>query len=64
MSRCASCDRILSTAELCRKHSETGEFLYLCNSCLREVMSIVNMPVTGDIFFEEEDNELERPEDR
>lgn len=60
MSRCESCDRILSTSELCRKHAETGEYLYLCNSCLREVMSIVNLPVTGDLSVIENEDDQEQ----
>lgn len=34
---------------MCRKHSVTGEYLQLCNSCLKEVLSIVSLPITGDV---------------
>lgn len=47
--RCLSCDVKLSPSEMCRKHSITGEYLQLCNSCLREVLSVVELPITGDI---------------
>jgi len=47
--RCLSCNIKLSPSEMCRKHSVTGEYLQLCNSCLKEVISIVNLPITGDV---------------
>lgn len=59
--RCLSCNSKLTASEMCRKHAETGEYLQMCNSCLSEVLSIVNMPVTGDVYVryhkEEEDEE-------
>jgi len=46
---------------MCRKHAETGEYLQMCNSCLSEVLAIVSLPVTGDVYVkhlkdEEEDD--------
>jgi hypothetical protein len=41
----------MSDADMCRKHAETGEYLDLCSSCLREVTSIVNIPIDGDKTF-------------
>lgn len=59
--RCLSCNSKLTVSEMCRKHAETGEYLQMCNSCLSEVMAIVSLPVTGDVYVkhlkdEEEDN--------
>ena len=48
--RCLSCNAKLNNSEMCRKHAETGEYLQLCNNCLAEVLSIVPMPVTGDVY--------------
>lgn len=57
--RCLSCNNKLTNSEMCRKNTETGEYLQLCNSCLREVLSIVNIPINGDVHItyekEEED---------
>lgn len=49
--RCASCNAVMSDADMCRKHAETGEYLDLCSSCLREVTSMVNIPIDGDKTF-------------
>lgn len=37
---CVSCDVLLSDFEATRKHAITGEFLDLCNTCLREIPEI------------------------
>lgn len=39
---------------MCRKHAETGEYLDLCGSCLREVIQIVPIPIDGDSDLDEE----------
>lgn len=57
--RCLSCNSKLTVSEMCRKHAETGEYLQMCNSCLAEVLSIVPMPVTGDIFVRQTKEEEE-----
>lgn len=46
--RCKSCDAILSSADMCRKHAETGEYFDLCGRCLKEVISIVPIPIHGE----------------
>lgn len=57
---CLSCDKLLSDWEATRKHQVTGEYLDLCNSCLKEVMSCVNIPVTHhDVFIEPDEEEEE-----
>jgi hypothetical protein len=57
--RCLSCNSKLTVSEMCRKHAETGEYLQMCNNCLAEVLSIVTMPVTGDIFVRQTKEEEE-----
>lgn len=57
--RCLSCNSKLTVSEMCRKHAETGEYLQMCNNCLAEVLSIVSMPVTGDIFVRQTKEEEE-----
>ena len=52
--RCLSCDAKLTTYEMCRKHATTGEYFSLCNNCLKEVMSMVNLPIVGDTSFIDE----------
>lgn len=44
MPRCLSCDKNLSDFEATRKHAETGEYLDLCNNCLRDVLDIQDIP--------------------
>lgn len=51
--RCKSCDKIMSDSEMCRKNLVTGEYFDLCSRCLREVSSIVDIPVWSS--FNEED---------
>lgn len=46
---CLSCDKMLSDKESTRKHAVTGEFLDLCDGCLREVLSVVHIPIYGDM---------------
>ena len=47
MSRCVACDKILNNYELKRKHSVTGEYLDLCNQCLRSIEEVVYIEYTG-----------------
>jgi len=47
MSRCVACDKILNNYELKRKHSVTGEYLDLCNQCLRSIEEVVHIEYTG-----------------
>jgi hypothetical protein len=41
-----------------RKHSETGEYMDMCSSCLREVMEIVEIPIDGEPVFPVEYDDL------
>ena len=45
---CLSCDKLLSDYESTRKHAVTGEYLDLCNYCLRSVINIQPIPFTGN----------------
>lgn len=37
MTRCVICDKNLKDHESVRRHGMTGEFLDLCDGCLREI---------------------------
>ena len=61
--RCLSCNNKLTNVEMCRKQAETGEYLQLCNNCLRQVLEVVTMPLTGDVsFFTEEEVDVSTEE--
>ena len=61
MPRCISCNRNLNNMEATRRHAETGEFLDLCDRCLKEVIDIepelqfINNPLSA-AFPDIEDN--------
>lgn len=37
---CVCCDKLLNDFESTRKHAETGEYLDMCNGCLKDVPEI------------------------
>jgi hypothetical protein len=56
--RCLSCNKVLSNNEATRKHKETGEYLDLCNSCLKYVIEIQPIPyVSNPLNFTKEEDE-------
>ena len=50
MTRCISCDVSLDDVESTRKHQETGEYLDLCNRCLRSVLEIQDIPYESNFI--------------
>lgn len=42
MSRCFSCDRILTDYEMTRKSAVTGQFFDLCNACFSTIRADVH----------------------
>jgi hypothetical protein len=47
--RCLSCNKNLNDRESVRKHAVTGEYLDLCNYCLRQVIHIQPIPINGSM---------------
>lgn len=43
---CRCCDKLLTDIESTRKHKETGEYLDICNVCLKEIQEIIKIPYT------------------
>jgi hypothetical protein len=44
---CLSCDALLNTYEVKRKHKVTGEYLDLCSRCLKSIEEVVHIDYTG-----------------
>lgn len=56
--RCISCNVVLSDFEATRKHSETNEYIDMCNHCFGEVP--IAIPVTErDDLMDNTDEEFE-----
>lgn len=54
--RCQACDRNLTDFESTRKHSETGMYLDLCNSCYHEIQTDVESVTEERIDLMHEDD--------
>jgi len=75
MSRCRSCNCVMTPYELTIKYAETGEFVDLCNSCLRPIKDELNLISREDLndeldssdipwedVYEESDDDLDEEE--
>lgn len=54
MSRCRSCDSILSDFENTRKYSVSGEYVELCDKCLSTIPDFPPTVVRHDLAKTEE----------
>jgi hypothetical protein len=62
--RCCACNSILTPFEITRKYAESGEFVGLCNPCLRTIPDFPDVVERNDlrkvddvVDFEESDDE-------
>lgn len=60
--RCVACDCLLSNREATRKHLITEEYLDLCDTCLKSVEEVIEIPHTDradleEVIIEEENYE-------
>lgn len=59
MSRCFSCDRILTDYEMTRKSAVTGQFFDLCNACFSTIRADVHYRERLDLMHEEDESNEE-----
>lgn len=59
MSRCRSCDCILSDYEMTRKSAVTGEYFDLCNSCFGTIRNDVMYKDRTDLLTESDSCETD-----
>jgi len=54
--RCLACDRNLTDFESTRKHTDTGEYLDLCNKCYNEIQADVETVTEERLDLTHEDD--------
>ena len=59
MGHCRSCDAILSVSEDTRKSPVTGDYFYLCNTCLGDIALDIPESIEDDDPIWDEIGELD-----
>ena len=55
MSRCRSCDEVLTDFEACRKSVDTDEYIDLCNQCFNSINDDVVSVERRDLMHDYDD---------
>ena len=55
--RCGCCNKVLSSFESCLKHPVTGEYLDICQCCLKDIPIVPVPPETDAFTLDQEDDD-------
>lgn len=53
--RCVCCNKVLSSFESCLKHPVTGEYLDICQRCLKDIPIVPIPPDTDGVTMDQDD---------